>query len=83
MSKNLLTEIHNTMQRIVSTFSRIKLICCHCETKNRSLKAEYNCTIVGTLTDEKGIRKRPKYVCYHVTITQCFCTKFIGNKFAP
>lgn len=57
MSKNLLTEKHLAMQRIMSTFGRIKPMCCHCKTLNRSLKAEYHCTIVGTLLEEKTPKK--------------------------
>ncbi|GFN85498.1 DNA-directed RNA polymerase subunit [Plakobranchus ocellatus] len=60
MSKNLLTELHNTVQKIGSIFGRLKVVCCHCETRNRRLKSEYNCTIVGTLTDDKDIKKKPK-----------------------
>ncbi|CAG5114594.1 unnamed protein product, partial [Candidula unifasciata] len=58
LSKNVLTETQNTMRSILSLFSSSKPTCRHCQTRNRTLKAEYNRTIVGVLIEERVPRKR-------------------------
>ncbi|KAI8773138.1 DNA-directed RNA polymerase I subunit RPA1 [Biomphalaria glabrata] len=58
LSKNIITFRHQTVAMILRMLAKTKSICLHCHTKNRSLKAEYNQTIVGTMSDDRSSKKR-------------------------
>ncbi|BFY99615.1 hypothetical protein BsWGS_02655 [Bradybaena similaris] len=58
LSKNLLTETQNTVRSILNLFSTLKPTCRHCQTRNRTLKAEYNRTIVGVLIEDKVSKRK-------------------------
>ncbi|XP_005101550.1 DNA-directed RNA polymerase I subunit RPA1 [Aplysia californica] len=53
MSKNKLTQIKNTVNTALKSLTTVSSVCCHCETQNRSLKPEYNHSIIGTKVEAR------------------------------
>ncbi|XP_059155055.1 DNA-directed RNA polymerase I subunit RPA1-like [Physella acuta] len=60
VSKNVKTQMQNTVRAILKTLASSKTTCIHCHTRNRTLKQEYNRTIVGALIEEKHSKRKSK-----------------------
>ncbi|KAH9500174.1 DNA-directed RNA polymerase I subunit RPA1 [Bulinus truncatus] len=58
LTKNIITVRHQTVNLILQALGKAKSICVHCLTKNRSLKAEYNQTIIGIMSEDRGSNRR-------------------------
>ncbi len=78
MSKNKLTEIRNTVDKAMKDLASASTICSFCKAKNRTYKAEYNHSIIGTLSEGKAKKntgkKDKKLVVYMVlSYVNLFC----------
>ncbi|CAL1540316.1 unnamed protein product [Lymnaea stagnalis] len=60
LSKNVITLHQIAVRTILNAFTSSKSVCLHCQTRNRTLKAEYNRTIVGTMIEERSKNKTDK-----------------------